>query len=256
MQRTMSKPIVPQKTSNGNIFVDWYTTDDPANPQNWSNGQAVPFSLIICPYTFIVYMALRSTPPASLASWNKLPTSALAAVRLSLSRCTSLAYGRVRCFGLHYPKSPLSAGLRFTPQPWQSFHYSRMPTALVDNFAGLSGPAIPPGLLRIAVSRQSGLPQWVICVLCSTSHSHCKSPGQIYHISLTYYSVAWVSAAYCGPALGPLLSGFAVTAEGWRWSLWEDPLGRRHPIFLVMFMLLPKPAHPTSFSAGLSVFAS
>jgi len=60
---------------------------------------------------------------------------------------------------------------------------------------------------------------------------------------LTVYSVAWVSAAYCGPALGPLLSGFAVTADGWRFSLWEI-LWAAGPIFLAMFMLLPETSTP------------
>lgn len=40
-------------------------------------------------------------------------------------------------------------------------------------------------------------------------------------LSIPFAMVLWVSAAYCGPALGPLLSGFAVSAEGWCWSLWE-----------------------------------
>jgi DHA1 family multidrug resistance protein-like MFS transporter len=56
-------------------------------------------------------------------------------------------------------------------------------------------------------------------------------------------STAWVSAAYCGPAIGPLLSGFAVTAKGWRWSLWEI-LWAAGPIFLAMFMLLPETSTP------------
>ena len=38
---------------------------------------------------------------------------------------------------------------------------------------------------------------------------------------LPYAMTVWVAAAFGGPALGPLLSGFAVTAEGWRWSFWE-----------------------------------
>jgi len=40
-------------------------------------------------------------------------------------------------------------------------------------------------------------------------------------LSIPFAMVIWVSAAYGGPALGPLVSGFAVTAEGWRWSLRE-----------------------------------
>jgi len=34
IERTKSLPIIPQKTSDGIVLVDWYTTDDPANPQN------------------------------------------------------------------------------------------------------------------------------------------------------------------------------------------------------------------------------
>jgi len=36
VERVVSKPISPIKTSDGIVLVDWYTTDDPANPQNWS----------------------------------------------------------------------------------------------------------------------------------------------------------------------------------------------------------------------------
>jgi MFS transporter, DHA1 family, multidrug resistance protein len=34
--RTKSLPIEPIITSSGQILVTWYTTDDQANPQNWS----------------------------------------------------------------------------------------------------------------------------------------------------------------------------------------------------------------------------
>ena len=54
-ERTKSIPVIPQKTSDGTILVDWYTTDDPANPQNWSLGKKNFVALIICLYTFAVY---------------------------------------------------------------------------------------------------------------------------------------------------------------------------------------------------------
>jgi DHA1 family multidrug resistance protein-like MFS transporter len=31
-----SAPIIPAVLDDGTILVDWYTTDDPENPQNWS----------------------------------------------------------------------------------------------------------------------------------------------------------------------------------------------------------------------------
>ena len=36
VERTKSRPILPARTAEGTILVDWYNTDDPANPQNWS----------------------------------------------------------------------------------------------------------------------------------------------------------------------------------------------------------------------------
>src|ERR1700760_1608663 len=39
IERVKSLPIVPQKTSDGVVLVDWYTTDDSENPQNWSSSK-------------------------------------------------------------------------------------------------------------------------------------------------------------------------------------------------------------------------
>lgn len=37
MNKTKSLPIAPTTTADGrSILVTWYTTDDPENPQNWS----------------------------------------------------------------------------------------------------------------------------------------------------------------------------------------------------------------------------
>jgi DHA1 family multidrug resistance protein-like MFS transporter len=60
--------------------------------------------------------------------------------------------------------------------------------------------------------------------------------------SMLYVPIAiafWVSAAFCAPALGPFLSGFAVPAESWRWSLWEI-LWLSGPIFIVFFITMPE----------------
>jgi MFS transporter, DHA1 family, multidrug resistance protein len=35
--RALDLPIIVQKNEDGDILIDWYTTDDPANPQNWSS---------------------------------------------------------------------------------------------------------------------------------------------------------------------------------------------------------------------------
>lgn len=36
------------------------------------------------------------------------------------------------------------------------------------------------------------------------------------------YGIAvWGIAAVCGPALGPLVGGFAAERKGWTWTIWE-----------------------------------
>jgi DHA1 family multidrug resistance protein-like MFS transporter len=39
--------IAPEKLQCGTIVVDWYSTDDPANPQNWSMKKKIFVSAII-----------------------------------------------------------------------------------------------------------------------------------------------------------------------------------------------------------------
>lgn len=51
LQRTKSVAIIPQKTSGGIVLVHWYTTDDSANPHNWSSEKKGFVVFIICCYT-------------------------------------------------------------------------------------------------------------------------------------------------------------------------------------------------------------
>ncbi|KAH6668067.1 major facilitator superfamily domain-containing protein, partial [Plectosphaerella plurivora] len=63
-------------------------------------------------------------------------------------------------------------------------------------------------------------------------------------IYIPYSLTAWSAAMYCGPALGPLFSGFTVTAKGWRWSMWEL-LWISAFMFLPLFFFLPETSTPT-----------
>jgi DHA1 family multidrug resistance protein-like MFS transporter len=47
IERAATRPIVPAVTNNGDILVDWYTTDDDSNPQNWSLNKKNFSSFII-----------------------------------------------------------------------------------------------------------------------------------------------------------------------------------------------------------------
>lgn len=56
---------------------------------------------------------------------------------------------------------------------------------------------------------------------------------------LPFPVAVWVSAMFAAPALGPMLSDFAVVAEDWRWSLWEI-LWLAGPVFILWFFCLPE----------------
>lgn len=58
------------------------------------------------------------------------------------------------------------------------------------------------------------------------------------------YISAWTGACFWGPALGPVLTSFAVQAEGWRWSLWEI-VWLSAPIFVVFFISYPETSADT-----------
>lgn len=102
-----------------------------------------------------------------------------------------------------------------------------VPTALVDNFPGL--------LVLRCLQGYFGSP----CLATGGA-----SMGDMYSLlKLPYLLTFWVAAATCGPALGPLVSGFSVPPENWRWSLWEI-LWVSGPVFLLLFFCLPETSTP------------
>ncbi len=55
--KTKSIALMPTKTADGTILVDWYTTDDPANPQNWTPGRKWLALAQLAAYSMSVYGA-------------------------------------------------------------------------------------------------------------------------------------------------------------------------------------------------------
>ncbi|KAL9013694.1 MAG: hypothetical protein Q9180_008995, partial [Flavoplaca navasiana] len=107
------------------------------------------------------------------------------------------------------------------------FFILSIPTALASNFAGLLVLRFLQGFLGSPCLATGG-------ATMQDMYSMLKVP---------YAMTFWVSAAYCGPALGPLLSGFAVPVEGWRWSLWEI-VWISAPVLILMLLFLPETSTP------------
>ena len=64
LAREPSQPIEPQRTSEGIILVDWYSTSDQENPQNWSQKKKAFASGLVCLYTLAVYMGSAIYTPS------------------------------------------------------------------------------------------------------------------------------------------------------------------------------------------------
>lgn len=225
LDRTRSIPIMPRKTKDGAILVDWYYSDDPENPQNWSNLRRGLVTAIICLYTFVVYMssAIYTTSESGvMEEFGVGKTQAALGLALFV-----LGYGVGPL--LFSPLSELPAIGRNPIYVVTMFLYTiiSIPTALVHNYPGLMVLRFLQGFFGSPCLASGG-----------------ASVGDMYSLmGLPYALIAWVSAAYSGPALGPLLSGYSVPVMGWRWSLLEV-IWAASPVFLVMFLFLPETSTP------------
>lgn len=213
--------IVPTKTSDGYILVDWYTKDDPANPQNWSTTKKLYVTLIIVLYTFVVY--------ASSAIYTSAQPQVIREFGLSYAEASAILSLYVAGYGLgpllFSPMSEVPTFGRNIPYvvSFGLFVILAVPTALVDNYAGLL----------------------VLRFLTGFMGSPCLATGGASLADVTsffklpYALTAWVAAAFLAPACGPLLSGFAVPVLGWRWAFWEI-LIMSGPIWVLWFFTMPE----------------
>ena len=226
VERGPSRPIAPEMQGDGTILVDWYTTDDPENPQNWLFGKKVVVLLQILLYTMGVYMGSAIYSPSIPGVMERFGVE-IGAASLGLSMYV-LAYGIGPL--LFSPLSEIPIIGRNPPYiiSYAIFVILLIPTALAEDFNTLVALRFLQGFFG----------------------SPCLATGgatlqDIYSLlQLPYVLSLWALAATCGPALGPIISGFSVAAENWRWSLWEV-LWLNGPIFVSLFFFLPETSSST-----------
>ncbi|KAF2437231.1 MFS general substrate transporter [Karstenula rhodostoma CBS 690.94] len=224
IERTESRLIAPTKTADRLTLVDWYSRDDPDNPQNWSLKKKVWTALLINIYTFVVYCS--SSIYVSSEEWVHIRFG-VAPFKASLSLVLYvLGYGIGP--GIFAPLSEVPVFGRNIPYitTFALFTILALPTALVDNLGGLL-------VLRFLLDFL-GSP-------CLANGG--ASRGDMFSFLYLPYAIAsWVSAAFAAPALGPLITGFAVYAvysENWCWSQWEV-LWMAGPVFSLFFFFVPE----------------
>lgn len=221
LEKGPTRPIEPEKLEDGTILVDWYTTDDPDNPQNWSFGKKAFVSFQIYMYTLAFYMGSAIYTPSEEGVVERFGVS-IDAAALGLSMYV-LAYGIGPL--VFSPLSEIPSIGRNPPYliTFAIFVILLVPAAVVDNFAGLIVLRFLQGFFGSPSLATGG-------ATLQDMYSLIKLP---YALSL------WALSATCGPALGPIISGFSVAAENWRWSLWEL-LWLSGPIWILLFLALPE----------------
>ena len=225
IQKTISRPIHPSLTSDGTVLITWYTTDDPENPQNWTLAKKVYVSFVISMYTFAVYIGSSIYAPGEQGVMDEFDVGHIAAA-LGLSLYV-LAYGIGPM--IWSPLSEIPAIGRNPPYvaTFAIFVILTIPSALTKSFAGLLVSRFLLGFF--------GSP----CL--ATAGASFQDMFSL--LKMPYLMMVWAGAATFGPAIGPVVAGFAVQAESWRWTQWEM-LWLSGPIFIVMFLSLPETSAP------------
>jgi DHA1 family multidrug resistance protein-like MFS transporter len=183
MEKVKSIPIVPKRTKDGAILVDWYYSDDAANPHNWSNRRRIFFTTIICLYTFVVYTTSAIYTSSTQGVMEKFGVSSIVAT-LGLSLYV-LGYGVGPLIFSPLSEIPLIGRNPVYIVTMFLFVILSIPTALVNNFPGLMVLRFLQGFFGSPCLASGG-----------------ASIGDMYSLmALPYAMMAWVSAAYCGRKL-------------------------------------------------------
>lgn len=225
LERTKTIPIVPKKTTDGIILVDWYTTDDPANPQNWTSGKKGMITFFMCLYTWVVYTGSSIYAPSEGGVMKAFSIDVTDSV-LPLSLYV-LAYGVGPLLWAPLSEIPVIGRNPIYYLTFILFFVLSFPTAVVSNFAGLLVLRFLQGFFGSPALANAG-----------------ATFSDMYSLLYVPYSLGWwVFAAWGGPAVGPLMAGFAVSAESWRWSLWEI-VWMASPMLIILLALVPETSTP------------
>ncbi|KUJ07884.1 MFS general substrate transporter [Mollisia scopiformis] len=225
LERTKTIPIIPKKTTDGIILVDWYTSDDPANPQNWSPRKRGFVIFVMCAYTWVVYTGSSIYAAGEGGVMKQFTVNATEAI-LPLSLYV-LAYGVGPLLFAPLSEIPIIGRNPLYYITFILFFALSFPTAVVENFAGLLVLRFLQGFFGSPALANAG-----------------ATFSDMYSLLYVPYTLSWwVFSAWAGPALGFLIAGFAISAENWRWSLWEI-VWMAAPILILLLTVTPETSTP------------
>ncbi|KAI0172178.1 MFS general substrate transporter [Hypoxylon sp. FL1284] len=213
---TATAIATPRYDGRAAVEVGWYSDADEANPQNWGAGRKMWVTALMGLYTFSVYAGSSLYAPGAAqaaAAFGVGPEEETAWLGISLYVA---GYGIGPLLWSPLSEIPAIGRTRIYAATLTAFAALALGAACIkDNSADGSGGRV--GLAGLLILR----------FLLGIAGSPCLAAagatlGDLYAPwKLPYVLVAWSAAATLGPALGPVASGFAVAARGWRWGGWE-----------------------------------
>lgn len=189
-----------KQVQSSTIADDWNGPDDPANPQNWSTSKKTYHSITIGLFSFAVTAGTSLITPAIgviAIHFHVSDTAAILSLSLyvlglglgpMLAAPISETYGRSVVYKISAPISMLFIlGAGFS-KSYGSLVACRLLAGM------MSGPVL-------AVGAASNADMF---------------PPQTRSLAITCF----IMMGFSGPALGPVIGGFATQYKGWRWTQW------------------------------------
>ncbi|KFY42560.1 hypothetical protein V494_02360 [Pseudogymnoascus sp. VKM F-4513 (FW-928)] len=228
----------PPTPKNEFILVDWYSADDPANPQNWSTKKKVLVAFEIwydnltssqhtvylqssSLYTFTIYIGSAIYAPSITGVMEDFDVSEVVA-SLGLALYV-MSYGLGALLWSPLSEIPVLGRNSIYIVTFFIFVILLIPTALAENIGGLL-------VLRFLLG-------WFGSPCLATGAAGFSDMFDF--LKLPYCLALWACSGTMAPSMGPIVAGFSVPIKGWRWSLWEN-LWLSAPVFIFLFMLLPE----------------
>ncbi|CEH13392.1 Synaptic vesicle transporter SVOP and related transporters (major facilitator superfamily) [Ceraceosorus bombacis] len=210
-------------------LVTWYSDSDSENPRNWPLPYKIWVTAQICMATTAIYMGSAIISPVTedlMTDLNCGRTAASLTITLfvwgyGIGPLFLSPMSEIPAIGRTWPYI-ISIGL-FVLLQFPSIYNSSLGALLPLRFAAgfVGSPVLATGGATV---------------------------GDIW--DMESFSIAlglWGLSAASGPALGPLIGGWAGQANGWRWCLWPL-LWATGGVWLIMFFQLPETNHSTILS--------
>ncbi|KAJ5624117.1 hypothetical protein N7510_000426 [Penicillium lagena] len=210
---------------NQTMVISWRGPDDSENPQNWSTKKKFFVSTLIWLLTFAIYVGSAIYTPGIPGVSEQFGVSSVAST-LGLTLFV-LGYGLGPMVWSPLSEIPMIGRSPTYVLTLFVFVLFQFPVIYAKNFGMLLAFRFLTGFI--------GSPALA---------TGAASMGDIWSPKIRDYMIAvWGMFAISAPVLGPMLGGFAFSAKGWKWTIWQLMWVSAFS-FVLLFFFLPETFAP------------